>query len=307
VAFACDWGYAPILGVALQSLLDHVSPDRDYEIIILWPDARGSAAPPTPAQEALFCQVASRENVRLRFVDMASWLAGWGYASNLPIRPSDHVSVACYYRLFLPSILADYQRVIYLDVDLILQTDVAKLWAENLGGFALGAVRDVWAVNVLRKPRHHHLEWINYLGVDSPNSYFNSGVMLFDLNQMRLERLEELCLNHLLRFPPCGLHDQDVLNAVCQHYTAPLHPAWNCTAWWEEIHDRPNAAAALAPDLLREYQTASKTPRIIHYLNRRKPWQPFWRDKPLAAPFWEIARRTPFAEQLERWPERRAQ
>jgi lipopolysaccharide biosynthesis glycosyltransferase len=293
--------------VALQSLLDHISPGLDYDIIILWPDARGSAAPPAPAQEALLSQVAGYKNVRLRFVDMAAWLAGWGHAADLPIWPGDHVSAACYYRLFLPSILADYQRAIYLDADLLLRTDVAELWAVNLGGFALGAVRDVWAVNVMRNPPRHYLEWIHYLGLDRPDSYFNSGVMLFDLNRMRLERLEERCLNQLLRFPPRGLHDQDVLNAVCQHHTALLHPAWNCTAWWEEIHDKPNAAAALASDLLREYRASAQQPRIIHYLNRRKPWQPFWRDKPLAAHFWEIARRTPFAEQLERWPERRAQ
>lgn len=300
IVFASDEAYAPILGVAFQSLLDHAAPRHLYEVIVLWPDGRGSSAPPAPAQEALARQAAGRENVRLRFFDMGAWWAGRGGAVELPVGQGDHVSVATYYRLFLPAILERYRRAVYLDADLILQADAAELWAEDLGGAALGAVRDVWAVKVLRAPYGRFLDWAATLGLAEPDGYFNAGVLVLDLDRMRRDRVEERCLERLKLFPPFQ-HDQDLLNYACQGAKALLHPAWNSQAWWGQVHGNPAVAETLPPDLLREYRAGAERPRIIHYLNRRKPWQAGWRDQPLAAPFWETARRTPFRELLEEW------
>jgi lipopolysaccharide biosynthesis glycosyltransferase len=109
------------------------------------------------------------------------------------------------YRILLPSLIpAD--KVIYLDCDVIVNLDIAELWAAELNGFYLGAILDPGVINVA--------ENVTVLGLD-PAIYFNSGVIVFELNNIRQKmNWYEDTLNFLRSFPGTTMPDQDVLNHV---------------------------------------------------------------------------------------------
>ena len=65
------------------------------------------------------------------------------FTSKADLRESLHLSIETYYRLFIPLILPQYEKVLYLDSDMIILADVADLYNENISGFPVGAALDV--------------------------------------------------------------------------------------------------------------------------------------------------------------------
>lgn len=111
-------------------------------------------------------------------------------------------SAAAEYRLLLPELLPDYDKVLYIDCDVIIRNDLAPFYeTANLGSNLLGVVYE-------------------------RTGYFNSGFLLMNLEQMRKEKtsqkLMEVLKTDYLEFP-----DQDALNKVCSGRVLALPPYHN--------------------------------------------------------------------------------
>ncbi|BCG57759.1 glycosyltransferase family 8 protein [Paenibacillus sp. URB8-2] len=116
----------------------------------------------------------------------------------------DYWTIASMYRLLLPQII-QADRVIYLDCDILVNMDINELWSVDLGGRYLGAVRDQ-GVNLM--------EYFVSLGLNA-ELYFNSGVILFHLNNIRSrETWYQEMLGFMRTFPSITMPDQDILNAL---------------------------------------------------------------------------------------------
>ncbi len=116
----------------------------------------------------------------------------------------DYWTMASMYRLLLP-IIIQTERVIYLDCDILVNMDINELWSVDLGDRYLGAVLD---------QGENLLEYFTSMGL-SAELYFNSGVILFHLDNIRKkENWYGEMLNFLRNFPRMTMPDQDVLNAV---------------------------------------------------------------------------------------------
>ena len=101
------------------------------------------------------------------------------------IRHRGRVSHATYFRILAPELLpASLSRVIYLDADVRVASDLSRLWAEPLREHPVLAVRDAGAP-LVSSPRGlvNHRE----LGLAPELGYFNAGVMLLDLARWRAE------------------------------------------------------------------------------------------------------------------------
>jgi UDP-glucose:(glucosyl)LPS alpha-1,3-glucosyltransferase/UDP-D-galactose:(glucosyl)LPS alpha-1,3-D-galactosyltransferase/UDP-glucose:(galactosyl)LPS alpha-1,2-glucosyltransferase len=167
---------------------------------------------------------------------------------------------AMWYRTFLPELLADADRVLYLDVDTIAADSLEPLWQTDLTGHWLGAVTNVF--------QHNHLHRPGDLGL-AADGYFNSGVLLMNLAEMRRDRcsfaVRECAAERgeALEWP-----DQDALNLVLAERRLALHPRWNCM---NAVLDFPRAADVFGPDVVAE---ARRRPGIRHYEGPRenKPW-----------------------------------
>ena len=165
-------------------------------------------------------------------------------------------------RFCLPDLLPDRSRVLYLDSDTLVMSELQALWETPLGPHPLAAVANVlepWA-----KPH------VAALGIRYPGGFFNSGVLLMDLDRMRAERSSQLLfktaadLGERLVWP-----DQDTLNVVFARRWAPLHPRWNTQNVFWAWRDR--AVEVFGEAAVEE---AIRQPGIRHFEGPGlgKPW-----------------------------------
>lgn len=101
-------------------------------------------------------------------------------------RDCGRFSPLTYGRLLAAALFPRHDRVVYLDVDVLLNGDVAELYDADLHGAPIGAVRDCAVLQSISTGRlPDHLEYISGMGVTNPRLYCNTGVMVMDLVQMR--------------------------------------------------------------------------------------------------------------------------
>ncbi len=168
---------------------------------------------------------------------------------------------AASFRLLLPELLPEYDKIVYIDCDVIVRQDIGQLYRETELG-------DNWLGVVFEAPIEKQAERFQALGCD-PRRYFNSGFLLRNLAQMRQdhvsERLLEACRVPYLEFP-----DQDALNQVCQGHILPLSPLFNGIRTFFIPKYRPDFIRQYSAPLWDEVQYAA----TIHYTGG-KPWRLF--------------------------------
>lgn len=167
---------------------------------------------------------------------------------------------ATWYRIFLPDLLPDLDRVLFVDLDLIVIESLRKLWETDLGGHCVAAV-----TNVLP---HHYADALAVAGFDSRN-YFNAGVLLMDLARMRQEACTEAMAEYgASHADQLVLRDQDALNAVLGDRRLALAPRWNCM---NSFFVYPWSTDIFEPSDLEE---AKRNPAVRHFEGPgiNKPW-----------------------------------
>jgi len=165
-------------------------------------------------------------------------------------------------RLYLPEILGGVRKALYLDADTFVAGDLTDLWNTPLDEAPLAAV-----ANVVEPPLRGH---VAALGVGYPGGYFNSGVLLLNLEAMRArDTLDRLLRFALDRRQDLIWPDQDVLNAVFAGQWVPLHPRYNAqSSLWHPA----GWAVEVFGD--RDVREAKRAPVIRHFEGRGlcKPW-----------------------------------
>lgn len=167
-----------------------------------------------------------------------------------------------WYRVLLPERLQDLSRIIYLDADTVVLGDLGPLWSTDLSGCYLGAVN-----NVFEPEQTHRAQAI---GLSSAADYFNSGVMLMNLDAMRQDGCSSLIQNYARSLGEQLLWpDQDALNAVLWKKRYKLHPRWNCQNSLFYFVSR--SSAVFGVDAARD---AARQPMIVHFEGPDlvKPW-----------------------------------
>jgi lipopolysaccharide biosynthesis glycosyltransferase len=166
-----------------------------------------------------------------------------------------------WFRIFLPELLPDVERVLYLDIDTLAIDSLEPLWRTDLTGHLLGAVTNVF--------EPEHLWRVPALGLAGPEVYFNSGVLLLNLAEMRRAGSTQALLDYAreqateLVWP-----DQDALNVVLGPRRLALHPRWNCM---NSVLTFPWAVEVFGEEAVAE---ARRHPGIRHFEGpeRNKPW-----------------------------------
>lgn len=192
------------------------------------------------------------------------------------------IPATMWYRIFLPELLPDVERVLYVDVDVLVVDRLDPLWELDLDAYYLAAVTNV--------PEQHMIAHAQDLGLDGPGAYFNSGVLLMNLELMRRHRCSE-ALAECARERAGELlwPDQDALNIVLGAHRLPLHPRWNAM---NSIRTFPRSEELLGVTAVNE---ARLNPAIIHFEGPRenKPWHLLC-THPLRAEYRRQRRLTPW-------------
>lgn len=119
-------------------------------------------------------------------------------------------------RLALHEILPEEDRVLWLDIDTIVNADITDLFGTELDGCYVAAAEEP-------------------IRSKDPFLYYNAGVMILDLKKLR-DGMADLLIRYVnrvdMRFP-----DQDVINLLCQGRIKPISPYWNSNKWIVEVSD----------------------------------------------------------------------
>lgn len=238
VFFSIDDNYAPYLSVALASAIKNSSKQRSYKAIVLYEEL-------SEQNKACLSQL-SEEHFSIEFVAMKSGLESITDKMSNRLR-CDYFTLTIYFRLFIPAMFPQYDKGIYIDSDVVIADDLAKLFDTDIGDNFIGACSDKSVADV--PPLVNYMQ--NAVGVKSEN-YINSGVLLMNLRQLRKKELDKHFLSLLTTYQfDCIAPDQDYLNALCAGRIYYLDERWDAM---------PSENAPL------------QNPAIIHYNLFSKPW-----------------------------------
>ena len=132
----------------------------------------------------------------------------------VPAIKTARVSVATFYRFLIPYIFPhDFDRIIYLDSDVIVNMDIDELWQIDLGDKPLAAVPEIEADSYAYKGWAASRKYLINAKLVAFEDYFNAGVLLINLDYLR--RAEDVIrrgINFYVAHPQCDNFDQDILN-----------------------------------------------------------------------------------------------
>lgn len=259
IFFSCDDNYIPYLDVAISSLSQNASEDYEYRIIVLNTGLN--------EENIRFVKKNERAGLKIDFLNISEELK----SIKSRFKNVYHFSIATYYRLFISSLFPQYDKVIYLDCDLVVLGDISELYRIELGDNVLAAARDQF----VKYTEEFRLYTERALGVD-PDAYVNAGVLLMNLKAFRANKIEERFVSLITE------HDFDLLDPD-QAYLNYL-----CLG---KIHALPNGWNKAPTPLCCEGKK-----NIVHYALYKKPWQ--YDDTIDGEHFWRYAERSPFYEQI---------
>lgn len=257
IFFSTDDNYIPYLDVAIASLIANASKDYNYRIIVLNTGIRPENVSKIKLNE--------RDGFVIDFIDISRNLEN----IKSHFRNVYHFSIVTYYRLFIASLFPQYDKIVYLDCDLVVLGDISKLYSIELGDNILGAVSDQYVCNT----REFRLYAEKAIGVN-PDTYFNAGVLVISLEQFRKNDIENKFVKLITEHDFDLLDpDQAYLNYLCFGKTHILPNGWNKAP--TEIICEGNK-------------------NIVHYNLYKKPWQ--YDDIIDGEYFWQYANKSPFYE-----------
>ena len=151
-----------------------------------------------------------------------------------------------------------------MDVDLLVLRDIAELWQYDLQGRPLAAVPDYGIIASRRLMKQKQ----NVIGLQLHSKYFNSGVVIMDLEQWRKHGYAKQVIE-LAAAGNLPHHDQDALNKVFMGNWIALPLKWNVIPPVFNLLSK----ILLNGDLRKNAIAARKDKAILHYAGRYKPWE----------------------------------
>lgn len=282
VVLAANDGFVPYLSTMIASILEHANSSRGYDIVVLHRDIS------LENQQRIRMQTAGCPHCSIRFANVQS------YFDSLKLFVNQHLSIETYYRLVVQDLMPGYDKVLYLDSDMVAESDVAELYDTNIGDCMIGAARDIDIAGQVKTNSKMKDYVENQIGLKNPFDYFQAGVLILNLKAFRTS----VTTNQLLKTASENewkCHDQDVLNHVCKGRVLYLPQKWNVVMNWKEYDRSREDFLKKAPaKLYLEWLDARKKPMIIHYAGYQKPWNNPSCD--MAVEFWKYTTKTSYYE-----------
>lgn len=259
IFFSCDDNYIPFLAVTIRSIIDNANPNNEYNFYVL-----NSGF----AQEGMDeIKKLEQENVTVTFVNVSEKIKD---ISKKLDEVRDYYTQTIFYRIFIASLFPHLHKAIYLDCDIVVLSDISEFYHIDLENKILGVVVD----DVVANNEDFKIYVKEAVGVEA-TKYFNSGVLLMNLDAYRENKIEELFIKVIKEFHFASVApDQDYLNFFCYGKVKYLDKSWNRMPIEDGYEGELN---------------------LIHYNMFMKPWHYEIKYQEF---FWEYAQKTAYYNQL---------
>lgn len=242
VVFACDNNYALPTAVAIGSLVSSKAKETNYEIHVLCNQVE-------PAHKRKLASL-SRPGASVKLVDVNDRYRG-------QIAQRTHVTSTALLIFDLGILFPEYERLVYLDGDIIVNGDLTPLFQTSLNVHCAAAVKQM---NIAELPPFN---------LDGSRRQFYTGVMLLDTAYMRNENLREQLFNTLKELD-LGCHDQEAFNRVLGDKVTLVGPQFNYCNVNDMLCSIREACHHYGISAT-EWQQARRNPVVLHYVDG-KPW-----------------------------------
>ena len=273
--------YVPYLSVYLESIKSNTDEKTNYDVVILEKSITNDN------KKILKDFFEEKPNLSLRFYNPSELFL----VSNL-IVSHNYLCQESYYRLAAPLIFKNYKRLIFTDLDLIFNKNPKELFNKDMQGAPiLSVLEPIWSNWINKNASVSSVNIIEYsqkiLKLSDCHHYFNTGVMLMDIEQLNSRNISPQMIEKLSNGVKYLYQDQDVLNEMLASEMGILPWEWNNEILGSKTLD-------IANDFFKTYCDSNDKPGIIHWIGPNKPWKETTRQ--YAYLWWQYARKTPYYE-----------
>ena len=285
ICFSANDKYVPLLSAEIESIIKHSSPENNYDIVIL------TTSISDENHFKLLSQIKNYPNFSIRIVNVGPVVFGYNFYLDSRLTNTKYSS-EIYFRLLCPTLMPDYDYVIFLDSDLVVLDDLANLLKIDYSQNMIGAVRDYEGIANCYNNNYERTKYrISELKVKTFENYFASGVLVFNVKKFN-ENYTEKQLLDLASSRKWIQYDQDFFNFICGDDVKIIDAAYNF------VEDIDNVYKSLPQKLFEEFEASEKKPKIIHYSGNRKPWINV--SSKYNQEFWKAAETSPFLTEIKK-------
>lgn len=239
ICFSTDNNYAQHCAVAIASILKNTKTNKGIDIFIL-----NDGSLQATHKEKIKSLKTLRSDVNIIFLTIDK-----NMFQGLPL--AFHFTEAIYYRFIIPHILNKLPKIIYLDSDLIVNTDIEDLYNTDLRGKYIGMVQSRMGYACLQR-----------LNLCKGKYYCNSGVLIIDLEKFRNNNITQKLFDWITENKDIvKWFDQDTINAVLEEKIHYLDLSWNVQPVGEFCDFETSV-----------YENIKNNPKIMHWIGCGKPW-----------------------------------
>lgn len=242
IALCTDENYSYPCGVCITSILEN-NKEEECNFYILT-----SGLKPKTCQKFKYLENKYKQKITIIKISEQA-------LNNL--KASDRFPRSIYFRFLLPEIL-ECDKVLYLDCDIIVTTNISKLWNTDIQEYACGVIEDQMSDCITMRNR-----------ISKYRDYFNSGVLLINLNYWRKHKISSRLTDFIFKNPDMCLYpDQDALNYILGDQVLFLKYEYN----YQELFYRSKGSLHLHKTKWCDLLPEGSIPTIIHYTAEIKPW-----------------------------------
>ena len=265
ICLSCDNNYAQYAGVVIASILLNSDDKSFFNFYIL----DGNIEQENKDKIEKLKEI---KDFNLNFISIDENL----FEVYKKIGTHSYISLSTYYRLKLASLLPDVDNILYLDCDVIINSNLAELLEIDISEYYAAGVKDIAVNSSGYVPK-----------LEDGNLYFNAGVLYFNLDKIRKDNIESEFEKYTIEnFDKIRVGDQEIINVVCQGKIKELPSVWNVQS--SNFVNRSDY---------------TKNPNIVHYVGRNKPWKfgsiNYWKNL-----YFNVLEKTPWAipsEEINKW------
>lgn len=267
IVFCFDSNWLLAAGVCLTSLLENAKEDTFYDIFILYGEN---------SKEIIITSDLARLRDKYSNCKITFRSVGNAFDKAFEIRG---ITNSTYYRLLIPEIIPEYDKIMYHDVDVIFRTDLSDIYFDtDLTGYYVAGVSSPGSLNpTIRKHREEMgLAW---------NEYILAGDIIFNSALMRKDKIVEQFKKEV-EGSTYEHQDMDIINIVCKGRIKRMPPEFCATLGIFRMATYKEEQALFTQE---ELQNALRY-GIIHY-NGPKPWDTWCLNYDI---WWEYYRKSIF-------------
>lgn len=270
IVFAFDNNLILPACVCISSLMMNAKEDTFYDIFIL------HSSHTALKKEALDKLPQYYKNCRIQYRQVDDT-----FDSAFEIRG---ITTPAYYRLLIPELIPEYDKVIYSDVDIIFRMDLSKLYSTDIESYYLAATRDL-GLNF----GDDGIKYISSVDGLRQGQYLQSGFIMMNCKKMLQEKLIDK-FRHLAK-EKLKYQDQDILNLTCGNKVLFLSIKYNMTDYsYYFLNKERNKVSSI---LIGEDADEAIRYGNIHF-NGHKPWKKYSVNFDI---WWEYYRKSPFFDE----------